>query len=298
MNGRGWFPAINTSMGNLLGYWRYLRGHRGFNHAPVSTLGRLASWRLRCSLGIPATVRLRESKTKMFLPPLWRGNSKIIFTFRENYELELTRLHRLLSPGQTFADVGACYGIYTLVGSQLVGESGQVLAFEPARQSFEVLERNIALNSLRNVRAYHLALFDQKGTARLFHHADTTRNSLGETGRGNKDFEEVPTATLDSVVQYLDGRLKGIDVIKMDVEGAEEKVLRGARTVLAASHPTLIFEVNPEAASRIESTGRGAWGLLREMGYSFWQFEESGNLRRLESPPSFGNVVALHPTRP
>ena len=60
------------------------------------------------------------------------GELELVFAFRENYERELIYLERVLSPGKVFVDVGACFGIYAVVAGKIVGNSGRVLAFEPA----------------------------------------------------------------------------------------------------------------------------------------------------------------------
>jgi len=82
--------------------------------------------------------------------------------------------------GKTFVDAGANFGIYTMVASKLVGQSGRVIAFEPTAESFEVLRRNIALNGLTNVLAVQGALSDKAGTAWLHYGTDPVRNSLGK----------------------------------------------------------------------------------------------------------------------
>jgi FkbM family methyltransferase len=228
----------------------------------------------------------------MFLPTGWRGISKLIFTFREQYEPELTCLHRLLSKGMNFVDVGACLGIYSAVAGKLVGESGRVLAFEPSAQSFATLQRNIAMNRLTNVRPFPLALSDKQARAHLYHEDDPGRNSLGACLRPNRGFEEVRTEPLDSV---LEANLVGsVDVIKMDVEGAEELVLRGARAILTRSHPVVIFEVNPDAAKGMGLSADGAWKFLEPLGYEFYRMDETGNPSRIKSPPAGGNVLAVH----
>ena len=218
----------------------------------------------------------------------------MVFTFRERYEEELGYLASILSPGDVFIDAGAGYGIYSLLAAQQVGESGQVLAFEPAARTFEVLERNIALNSLTNVIERRVALADRSGTTSLFIYADGSRNSLGG-GASAGARQTVETSTLDE--ELARARLNRVDVIKIDTEGAEEIVLRGAKRVLAGSHPMVIFEANPEAASHLGLKAEGAWNLLLGGGYRFWRLDNFGYLQSLASPPAFGNVVAIHGTR-
>ena len=117
--------------GNLASKWEYLTAHEALRRAPLRTMGRLVSWRARCWLQHGAIAHLQRWDLDMYLPPNWRGVEKLIFTFRDHYEPELGYLEKILSPGMTFVDAGACYGIYSLAASRLVGLEGRVLAFEP-----------------------------------------------------------------------------------------------------------------------------------------------------------------------
>jgi hypothetical protein len=98
-------------MSSIAEKWNFLRSHEAFRKAPSVTLLRLLAWRLHCWLGKPATITLPKWGLRMHLPPEWRGVAKLIFAFRELYDSELSYRERLLSPGMTFVDVGACYGI-------------------------------------------------------------------------------------------------------------------------------------------------------------------------------------------
>jgi FkbM family methyltransferase len=218
-----------------------------------------------------------------------------MFAFREMYEPELRYLERLLSPGMTFVDVGACYGVYTLVAAKLVGPNGRVFAFEPARRAYDLLQRNIQLDGLANVHPYRMALSDRIGIVSLYHHPDSSRNSLGTTEESTDPPEEVQTSTLDAILESTPP--VHIDVMKLDVEGAEELVLRGARETLSATLPAIIFEVNPEAATALGLSPRGTWDFLDRMGYAFYCLSDGTRLAALRCAPPGGNVVALHPTR-
>lgn len=276
-----------------LSKWRYLRDHPGFQQAPALTLGRLARWSVHCVLGIPATVRLDPWKVRLFLPPRWRGGgTKGIFALRHLYERELAYLERLLSPGMVVVDAGANCGIYTVVAARLVGPSGRVLSFEPGSQAFSVLEKNIEINQLRNVRAYRAALCDKDGKARLYHSEQgQTSFSLGCPKNAPGKFEEVTTRTLESVLEEEVADRVGL--IKLDVEGAEELVLRGVEKILARSHPKIIFEMNAYAAGTLNLHPSGAWNTLKRYGYRFFFLEDSGSPREIVLPPDGNRIVNL-----
>jgi FkbM family methyltransferase len=168
---------------------------------------------------------------------------------------------------------------------------GTILAFEPSHDSFTVLTENLKLNRISTVKAFNIALADSHKTVKLFHHPDASRNSLGEEG-GSSGFEEVTTDTLDSVL--VRENVASVDVIKMDVEGAEELVLRGAQKTIRRSHPAVIFEINRSASSALGLEESGAWSVLETLGYEFYSCNNrTGEMYRISEPPAGGNVVAL-----
>jgi len=272
--------------------WEYLADQEAFRREPARVLGRLISWRIRCLLHLSATIRLPKWGIRMYLPAEWRGLPKLIFAFREYYEPELFCLGELLSPGKTFVDVGANVGIYTLAASRVVGETGRVIAFEPSIQSLPALGRNIALNHLTNVALFPVALSHVTGVAKLYHGPNPSLNSLGKETAWSEDAEEISTERLDGIVERAG--IDHVDVIKVDVQGAEELVLRGARKLLASMRPTIIFEIFPEGTVPLRLGPYGAWEFLATLGYEFFVADWRGGLRKQVSPPGIRNVVAIY----
>jgi FkbM family methyltransferase len=266
----------------------------------VSTLTRLARWRLQCALGIPATVKLIPWGARFYLPARWRGaGTTMIFALGTHYEKELTDLHRFLRPGMVVVDGGASCGIYTVAAARLVGPSGRVFSFEPAAEAFSVLRKNIELNYLVNVKAHCAALSDRGGTAPLYHHAHGPNSfSLGPPESSAIQSEQVATFSLDEIFRKENTERLGF--IKLDVEGAEELALRGAERIIAQSNPTILFEMNAPATKKLGLEPHGAWELLKAWGYRFFSFAECGDLRELDrAPASFPiqNVIAVHGRR-
>jgi FkbM family methyltransferase len=228
----------------------------------------------------------------MLLPARWKGVEKLIFVFRETYESELNYLETILSEGQTFVDAGANLGIYTLVACRIVGQSGRVIAFEPSLQSFPILKENIQLNGFTNVQAFRIALSDKTGEAVLYHGDDPGKNSLGHDPCGDPEGETVTTLSLEEALQQAS--IERVDVIKMDVEGAELLVLRGANKVLASHRPIILFEINSEACVRLGLSPYGAWDHLAKLDYEFFVLKQDGSLCALEAMRMvLGNIVAI-----
>jgi FkbM family methyltransferase len=254
------------SFDKLRGQWRYLASNPAFQKGPLGVLSRLLIWRLRCALNSSAEIHLPKLDLSVFLPPQWHGAPKLIYVFRDEYETHLKLLPKFLGPGKVMIDVGANYGFFSLISARLVGEQGTVVAFEPAKSTFEILERNLELNGSPKIKALRMALSDKPGKLRLYHNADASRNSLAQSG-SSQGFEEVEVRTLDSVVQEL--RLARIDFIKIDAEGADELVCRGGLEVLKKYQPAVFFEQNYVAASRLGLKGSGTAEFLAGLGYEF-----------------------------
>jgi FkbM family methyltransferase len=228
----------------------------------------------------------------LFLPARWRGVEKLVFAFLEDYEPELTHLERVLSRGEVFVDVGACHGIYTLTASRIVSEAGRVIAFEPSSRAFPTLRKNIAANNLTNVQAFCLALSEKSGTAWLYRHPNVGCDSLARDDSFTEGAEETATESLDNVLRQLG--VDRVDVIKLDVQGAEEWVLRGARKTLTSMHPIVIFESWPVGPPLLGLSPNGAWEFLDSLGYGFFVLDRGGSFVGVKSPPADRNVVAIH----
>jgi FkbM family methyltransferase len=161
-----------------------------------------------------------------------------------NYEQSTVRLWtRLLESAKTVFDVGANVGLYTLLAAERLRGRGLVHAFEPNPSVFTWLVRNAHLNSLDSVRATQFALSDSDGEAAFFLPKNNawTNGSLIEGFTVQTEAVRVKTRRLDTYCADLD--VSAIDLIKIDVEGAELKVLAGMGDLLEKLKPDLICEV-------------------------------------------------------
>ncbi|MBA2945189.1 FkbM family methyltransferase [Streptomyces himalayensis] len=241
-----------------------------------------------------ATVPIAGGSMHFWCPPEWRGNAKMTYVWRDDYEVELAQLHRWVRPGDVVVDVGAHYGSYTLPLAQLVGAQGCVFAVEPAEHARAVLSRNIRMNHLRNVRLLPVAAGAESTRGNLHLHDDRSRASMQETWEQRTDVQQVEVVRLDDVVPSG----HRISLIKMDIEGYEPQALRGATGILIRDRPIVIFELLSHHLGTAGSA-RAAWDLLVEHGYRMHRVTDEGALLPVESPEqrcgSSNNVVALHP---
>lgn len=176
----------------------------------------------------------------------------------ERYETAL--LNCLVEPGMHCWDVGANIGFYTCLFAVLVGRSGRVVAFEPARATRERLEQNIGLNGLRNVDVVPSAVGASEGEAHI-HYADAglfegTASLHRMPGRSAS--EPVRVGTLDAFVE----RYGAPDLLKIDVEGAQLEVWRGGARFFRTHSPVVLAELresdDPARLARIEDEVRSA----------------------------------------
>jgi FkbM family methyltransferase len=158
------------------------------------------------------------------------------------YEPQTTQyITNFVEEGKTVIDVGASNGYYTLLLARLVGPRGLVYAFEPLPRAFRVLRKNISINGYENVILENKAASEANGMARFY----VSSRSYGRSSLCAQfepmDIIEVETARLDSY------SLKNVDLVKIDVEGAEVSVLRGMRQ-MRKENPNLklIVEFAPQ----------------------------------------------------
>lgn len=154
-------------------------------------------------------------------------------------------IERYLSPGDTFVDAGANIGFFTVVGANIVGPQGKVIAVEMIDETAAILRTHVAINGLANVTVVEQALSQRAGEEIVAHlpvdHVGQA-TLLAETLHGARTREiRVTTTTLDMITQGLER----IDLMKIDLEGAEAMALEGAQDMLQRTR-RVIFEARPD----------------------------------------------------
>ena len=197
----------------------------------------------------------------------------------------------LLRPGDTFIDVGAHVGWFSTIASRQVGPDGQVLAVEPYPENAAVLRTNLALNGTQNVLVVESALGNRPGTLRIRKGSDSGSVTALEWSTGGE--VEVPMTTLDEVTSAI----AAIKLMKIDVEGWESKVLRGAAETLRRSANVLI-EINRPALQEAASSPEELFDLLRSTGFTCFVTVRQTGFRRLQRDDRVVNVLASRQTGP
>ncbi len=174
-----------------------------------------------------------------------------------------------IQPNDVVFDIGAHKGGYLYFFQQLVGSKGKVFAFEPQSFLFNYLQKIHGLFKWKNVQLYHLALSDSEGSVTLFIPVKENKktSSPGATivAGTHEDAvtETVQTQTLDSFAQQQNTR---VDFIKLDVEGNELKVLKGAINAINKYHPKIIVECERRHVG--EAQVKETIAFIESLGYT------------------------------
>jgi FkbM family methyltransferase len=194
------------------------------------------------------------------------------------YEPETLRLVlNRLGPGSTFVDVGANIGAFTIPAARKVGAAGRVVAIEASPLVFSYLAQNVAVNRISNVHLRFCAATDSESLALAFYEAPPDHFGMGSLAA---QFQAKPTAvpgeSLDGILAQEN--IAEVTVLKVDVEGFESAVLRGAARLLNSPHPPIvIFEFCDWAEARVPNAKVGeAQRLLRKYGYTLWFLHDFG----------------------
>lgn len=178
-----------------------------------------------------------------------------------------------LSEGAVFLDVGAHIGYFSIKAAPKVGRTGHVLAFEPNPETLRVLRDNVTANHAGNIIVEPIACTDREQNITLYASAGFN-TGMSSLSRENADitYKEAPRAysvrgrPIDDVVR--DRNLTRVDAVKIDVEGAEVSVLRGAVETLKRFHPKLVIEIVPEQLAGFKTTPEDVIAIIRSAGYN------------------------------
>lgn len=218
---------------------------------------------------------------------------------------ELGFILRMLQPGMTFIDAGANIGLFSLAaGKKLRGHPSVIYAFEPSRSTFSILKKNLSHNQLQEVHAVCAALSDSTGKAHLYVNAafKDALNSLQDPSHTDAEVvgrEVVQTITLDEFV--ANEKIERVDVLKVDVEGAELLVFRGGRNLLSrCDAPLILYEGYSWCTAGFHYHPVEIMWQLEEFGYELFVLDQqSGRVRRRSAGEGYdAMVIAAKKTHP
>jgi FkbM family methyltransferase len=230
----------------------------------------------------PILLRLKEFKLYV-RPDDWTVGMRI--ALKRSYEAHVSGVMRpLLKPGMVVVDVGANIGYYTLLAASRIGEAGKVLAFEPSADNCRLLQMSLEANSFGNVILHPVAVADFAGVVGF-----ATGGSNGSINRDDPTAMpfQVQAVRLDDLL----GDEPRIDLVKMDIEGAEGLALAGMEQLLTR-HKSIIFTEFSPAALEVRShlTPESFLDRIRALGYDLHVLHRQGG----QHPTPQTNTEILH----
>lgn len=183
-------------------------------------------------------------------------------------------------PGMTFLDVGANIGYYTALGSHLVGLKGKVISLEPDPESFSYLEQTISANNSSNVLAFQVAASDKKTLLPLY--ISTENRGDNRLYASSEDRTEilVKTQPLDELL--FEHNIDQVDLIKIDVQGYEPKVIEGLKKTISRSQQiVLITEFWPKGITDAGADAKVFLDNLRNLGLTLYELKSDGEVTEI-----------------
>jgi len=220
------------------------------------------------------------------------------FSILESYETNL--LKQIVKPGMRVVDIGANIGYYTLLMAPLTGPKGEITAFEPDPDNYRLLTKNIKCNRIGNITAVKKAVSNRSGSARLFLNRGHRGDHRIFDNKGQRPSLGIETTSIDD---YLAG--KRVDLIKMDIQGAELLALQGMRKTIRQNPGVIIItEFSPYLLERCGACPSDYLNAIETVGLEFELINE--NTKGLEpisktellgrcSGTRYENLLLKHP---
>lgn len=231
---------------------------------------------------VPVNLEVARDETVRFWWSYFVGfydDDRAFFDYWGQDRGDLRFLWKVLRPGDTFLDVGAFHGVYSVVAGKRVTSRGRVIAFEPSPRDRRRLQLHLRCNGIRSARVEPFAVSSKASETSFFQvvSGDPTRNGLKPPA--SEDSVARITVQAISLDQYLaEAGLQRVDVMKLDVEGGELEVLRGAAAMFEKFRPILICEVLDQTTLVWGYKARGIISLLAGAGYEWFECAADGTL--------------------
>jgi FkbM family methyltransferase len=187
------------------------------------------------------------------------------------FELKTTDLiKKIIKPGMKILDIGANIGYYTLIMGKLIGDNGELWAFEPVKRYREQNIWHIQANHLENhVHMLDFALSDTKTTADIIvDNISATMHWVGSSGSGEKHVESIKLDALDNVSKLY--TLPKIDFIKIDTDGHEPFIFKGAKDFFSKQKPLMVVEFAQLVLDEANSDVRELKEIIESLGYTLY----------------------------
>ena len=243
--------------------------------APVATEAMPLAAREAVTIGFNANGRTHQVKLALDRAQMSQRIMLDSFDRQVMYEPDTsTLLMSVLRDGDTFVDVGTHVGFFSSLAASLVGSEGRVVSFEPEARNFGQLNDHVALNGFTNVDRVNAAVGSEEGQAEFWVNADNDgghalwnvgKHGYNQLSRQRENRQVVPMTTLDSHFAKTGVRMPRL--IKIDAEGCELSVLKGAKALLAHRVPYVVCEINHFALEQMGTNEAELRAFMAGHGY-------------------------------
>jgi len=282
--------------------WRFLKGNIFPKAEGKNPSG---GFSFKNTIGLIINVFAWREKVVFFPNDPWRFKLRFLLNWHEPESVKACK--EIIKPGMNVLDIGAHLGYYSRLFSKLVGPSGTVYAFEPDPPTYKLLVSNISLPKFKNITVIDKAVSDASGKLDFFEMAASGKHSFYDVSQSLanidpesylfKDRLSVEAITVDSFLERA-GNTK-IDFIKMDIEGAEPRALRGMQKTISRSHGlTLLVELNDGSLRAGGSSAGEFLKQLQEFGFEVKKILDAegkiksvGQLQAVQAEDGYVNLL-------
>ncbi len=264
---------------------------------PLKALWKRLLWRLKWLISNRPYVVPLGDKLKITIPQ--SGAGALIY-YKGLSEPEIADfVMSFLEPGMVFFDIGAHIGEYALLGADAVGELGEVHAFEPQPSLFPLMQENVKINCFKNVVLNQMAVNDKAGEVEFEIFGESSVSSIRKQVAHNENTKIVKVAAT-SLDEYWSQTERKIDLIKVDVEGAEKFVFQGAEKLLnlpTAMAPTWIFEYSLTSYAGFNYHPQELLNLLQRHGFQIFEISGTRQIREFDPTHTTSGFINLIATK-
>ncbi len=263
----------------------------GFYHLIYRSLSGLGLYRLKwvkkVNKHLIVALRRQQVVVNGLTLHLDRKDSLNLSVFPDYEPVETAYIKKTVRPGFVAVDIGANIGYYTTLLAKQVGEAGRVYAFEPDKENFATLKKNIEANGLKNVVAENLAVSDRAKVVSLYYSGDKGDQRTYDSKDG-REFVRISATSMDEYFRNMQSR---VDFIKMDIQGSEGEALLGMRELLKVNRDLILnIEFWPFG---LEKSGFGVkriFDVLKDLDLSY------SDMNREQDPvPTPEQMMSLYP---
>lgn len=258
----------------MLSYFENLKkiwNHSSNRNNRIGAIYRVIKWWLGARIQ-EKTIEIDAFGYKIKLyPDAFMTRGIVFYTPLLDYDM-MHFIQRYLKPGDSFIDIGANIGLYTLLASSLVGKNGHIDSFEPVPKTVKRLKENISINKLTQVQIHPIALGEKDSTLQFTQEHDATNHVLNFNRDNNVNSIEVSSKRLDRVISD-----RNYAMAKIDVEGWELPLLKGAENLLSSNNPpVLMLEING-SFTKYGYKASDIINYLNSLGYDSARYDANKN---------------------